>query len=212
VCVMDWGNVPDWVSAIASCGLLITAIIAAFIGFKNLKSWRAETIGRRKAELAEQVLAAIYEVKEVFIFVRSSFILEGEGQSRQPELNESEKVKAIRDRYVIPIERLRREKAVFARLQSQGYALQAMFGAESIEPLRIIREVRGSIESAADVLIQTAIFEDVPKNTFKDKDELLAILGWGKRQRPDETDKKIDKAVQDMEAICRPILSGAVPS
>ncbi len=56
---MKWVDVAEAVKAIAPVFTAGAACFGAYIGYRGLERWRAETIGKRKAELAEEVLAWI---------------------------------------------------------------------------------------------------------------------------------------------------------
>ena len=118
---MNWADVGEVIKAVAPVFTAGAACTGAWIAYRGLEKWRAETIGKRKAELAEQALASMYEVRDVFQWARTRVIFPGEGETRSPEEDEPEKIKARRNRYSVPIERLHQDKELFARLQSQRY-------------------------------------------------------------------------------------------
>jgi len=152
---MDWGSVPDWLTAIASIGLASAAIFAAQQGIKNLNAWRTEAIGKRKAELAEQALTTVYEARDVFRFVRTPVLFLGEEEAAKPETIKSGETKTVSSRYSVSIQRIQREKELFARLQTQRYSFAAIFGAAATKPFDDIADVQISIVTAATTLIQT---------------------------------------------------------
>ena len=207
---MGWGSVSDWVTAIANAGLAGAAIFAARVGIQSLNAWQKETIGKRKAELAEQALVCIYEVRDVLKFVRIPATLSGEGESRQSDEPESEKVSGARMSYSIPIARLQREKELFAKLQSLRYSFAALFGSSSAQAFDDIREIQIKIFTAASTLAMAPQI-GVTGQSDASITELRNPLGWCSGERPDVIDKKIEGAVEALEAICRPILSEPPP-
>lgn len=48
----------------------LSAVVAGWAGIRGLNAWRAETVGRRKTELAEEVLAQFYRARDVLTWVR----------------------------------------------------------------------------------------------------------------------------------------------
>jgi hypothetical protein len=164
---------------------------------------------KRKTELAEQGLTAFYEASRVLDSVRSRGILGSEGSSRTPEASETKTQQEKRNTFFIPIERLTREKALFARLHSLRYAFAAHFGVAGTEPFDAITGVENEIISIASVLIQMTHDDYVGDLYDRSARPLLDSLGWGVTERPDDMDRKIEKAVQDIEKLCRPVLSGA---
>lgn len=100
---------------------------------------------KRKTELAEQGLTAFYEARDVFLWVRSPGIFAAEGTSRTPAPEETPTQQENRNTYFIPIERLTREKTLFAKIQTLRYAFAAHFGDSAIEPFNAISGVRTQI-------------------------------------------------------------------
>ena len=157
---------------------------------------------KRRVELAERALIAFYEARDVFTFVRSRGIFGGEGSSRQSSEAEGEAQKRKRDNYFVPIERLTREKELFARLQSLRYAFAANFGIATTEPFKAVWDAHNRIASSASVLIQLTFDGDDDR---AGNEALFNAIGWGPAARPDEVDRMIEKAVTEIEAVCRPV-------
>jgi hypothetical protein len=200
----------DLAKAIPSVVTAITAIVGVVIGARGLTRWREELIGKRKAELAEQALIAFYEARDVFMWVRSRGIFGGEGGSRAPEDGESKTQQEKRNTYFIPIERLTREKELFARIQSLRYAFAAHFGEATSESFKAIWDVHNDIGSSASVLIHITHDDNDHVGAFQDSAAaLLKTIGWGTADRPDDIDRKIDKAIQGIEKVCRTVLTGS---
>jgi hypothetical protein len=198
--------------AVPSVVTAITAIVGVVIAARGLTRWREELIGKRKTELAEQALIAFYEARDVFLWVRSRGIFGGEGGSRTPADGESKTQQEKRNTYFIPIERLTREKELFARIQSLRYAFAAHFGEAVGGAFQAIWDIHNDIGSSASVLIHITHDDSDHVGAFQDSAEpLLKTIGWGPADRPDDIDRKIDRAVQEIEKVCRPVLTGSSP-
>ena len=200
-------STPAWVDLIKiapSVVTAITAIVGVCVAKAGLNRWHTETIGKRKADLAEQALVAFYETRDVFRWVRVTGGFGGEGNSRSPISGESDAERDRRNSYFVPIERLTADKALFARLQTLKYAFVTHFGSESRAPFDAMKEVHDTITTAVGVLMQISA-DDWPRSGT-DRVPLLNDLGRGAARRPDDIDRKIEKAVEDIEAICRPVL------
>lgn len=139
----------------------------------------------------------------MFAWVRTPGGFGGEGSSRTPDAGESATEKEKRNTYFVPIERLNCEKELFAKLQSLRYSFAAYFGEAAIEPFISMWSVHTNISSSASTLIQYAEDDERPF-----AEPLLNRLGWGAGPRPDDIDRTIEKAVIDIEAVCRPVLTG----
>jgi hypothetical protein len=61
---MSWSDIGEFIKAVAPMFTAVAACTGAWIGWCGLKKWRAETIGKRKAELAEDVIADFYEARK----------------------------------------------------------------------------------------------------------------------------------------------------
>lgn len=202
---MCWAEIGEITKAIAPVFTAGAACAGAYIGYRGLEKWRAETIGKRRHELAEQALISFYEVRDIFTWVRSRGIFGGEGQTRTATGSETAEQKDRRNTYFIPIERLNREKAVFARLQTLRYAFAAHFGDDAVKPFANVMEAHQTISASASTLIQlTSDSQD--RASEQSLIPLRDALGWGPGQRPDDIDKKIAEAVSAIEALCKPVL------
>lgn len=112
----------------------------------------------------------------------------------------------MRNVYFIPIERLVREKELFAKMHAQCFEFSAYFGKQNISPFETIVRIHNSIIGNAQLLIHMAP-HDVA-DVGHSRQELMKRQGWGAAERPDETDMEIDTAVTKVEEICEPILEG----
>ena len=186
-------------------GLIVSAAgVFALLGFNE---WRRQLIGKRKVELAEQALISCYEVRDVFRWTRSRGIFRGEGDSREPTGSESDAVKRKRDAYFVPIERMTREKELFAKLNAHRYAFGAYFGTDAMKPFENIVALRQDILVSAQILMDMATDDDGDIRSGDDSTmDLRNTLGCGTRKRPDEIDDKLEAAISEIERLCKPIL------
>lgn len=202
----------DQVAPLVQAGMVLvtglTAVITGVVAVRGLNAWRQQLIGKRRAELAEQVLVNFYAARDALKLARVRGFGSEEGESRKAVEDEDEQVKIMRNVYYIPIERLMKERAVFANLQAQRYTFSAYFGNSTITPFDRILEKHNFIFSTAEVLIRAAQYDRAQGGVAAAQDKLLDDLGWGKRQRPDDIDRAIDAAVLEIEAICKPVLQG----
>jgi len=169
---------------------------------------KALAIWRRRYDLAEQVLAAAYEARDALIWARGLGVFSGEGESRKATEPESDKVREARNSAFVPIERLARNTKAFATLQTLQDSMAAHFGPESSKPISSIIEIHHDITSTASVLIQMT---EADEDHFSRQQNLpfrTKLCG----ERPDETDRKLDAAIEQLEAICKPVLSEKAPA
>jgi hypothetical protein len=51
---------------------MVMVVIAGLLAIYSLNLWRRQIVGKRKAEIAEQVLISFYSARDVFEWVRTS--------------------------------------------------------------------------------------------------------------------------------------------
>jgi len=197
-----------WWDQIAPLVQAVMVLITGYVALRGLTTWRQQMVGKRKAEIAEQVLVNFYAVRDVFQWVRTSSFGASEGETRQPSEPELDQVARMRNVYYIPIERLNREKELFAKLRAQRHEFTAYFGKNNITPFETIFKIHHDTVVNSQLLVRMAQYDAILQPVMNARDEMLNRLGWGKAERPDETDKAIDAAVSKIEELCRPILEG----
>ncbi|MEQ6121974.1 hypothetical protein [Reichenbachiella sp. MALMAid0571] len=100
---------------------------ASIVGIYGINSWRKETRWKRKYELAEEVLALVYEAKEDIAMIRHSFSGVGEGRTRKRGKHESDEEREIRDYAYVTVERTNNVNETFSKLQSLKFRFAAVF-------------------------------------------------------------------------------------
>jgi hypothetical protein len=73
----------------------------------------------------------------------------------------------------------------------------------------VVNSVYHEIVASAEILMQMATANPTPQYRESEM-PLRNSLGWGVRKRPDEIDERIEKALKDIEAKCRPVLADRV--
>jgi hypothetical protein len=166
---------------------------------------RAMADWKRRTELAEQVLADFYKANDLFSSARSPFALAGEGASRKRDEHETESQASHRDAIYAPFERLQKNIDFFSDLHARRYRFRALFGSAAAEPFLAFVGAYNEIAIATSALLSN----QGPLNEELQTKYEVAI-GWTIPEK-DHVKQKLDKAVSDMEAICRPVLE-VVPS
>jgi hypothetical protein len=118
----------------------------------GVKTWRNEYIGKRKIELAEEVLALFYEAQDVISYIRNPFGYVGEGSTRKSDPKESPEEKQIYDRAYVVFERYNRRQELFNKIKSLRYRYMAQFGKDSIKPFDGLNKIINDIFLAANML------------------------------------------------------------
>ena len=210
---MNASSLPLWVDPLVDllkAGPSIVTAVVAVCGLKiakaGLSKWRSETIGKRKADVAEQVLAGFYEARDIIAHARSPMGWGDEGNTRTPAANETETDKSLLNSYFRTVERLNKKNEFFAHLAARRYSFIALFGADAAKPFDEIFSIRQSVVLAVHMLSQThmqtrgRLRERAPAES-----EWESTIGWGVTD-DDKIAHRIDKAVEAMETACRPAI------
>ncbi len=112
----------------------LSVIIAAIAVILGVGAWQREYVGKRKIELAEEVLALFYEARDAISYIRNIFGFVGEGNTRKADPNESPEDKKIHDDAYVVFERYNKHQEPFNKLYSMRYRYMARFGKDSAKP------------------------------------------------------------------------------
>lgn len=196
-----WKETADIIQSMFVC---LTAIVALL----GVNEWRRQTLGKRKIELAEQVLASFYEARDLFVWVRSPAAFGGEGETRQAD-GEEENVRRRRNTYFVPIERMQKHGELFAKLQSQRYSFMALFGADAVKPFDELRQVQVRISVSAQTLIgmvgnRYAQQQNQPLIERCESDIWEGM--YEAREQEDPLKASMIHIINLIEGLCRPVL------
>ena len=106
----------------------ISIFLACFAVMSGIDAWKREFIGKRKIEIAENMLASFYKVRDAISFIRNSWAIQDEGKSRKKGESEDPKVSEILDRAYVVYERYEKQKEVFIEFNVMKYKFMAFFG------------------------------------------------------------------------------------
>jgi hypothetical protein len=182
----------------------ITAIIGVTIAARGLDRWRAEAIGRRKLELAEDVLADFYEARDIINAARSPGSFSYEGGTRQKADWESEDDTRILNSYFATAERLNNKAEFFAQLHARRYRFIARFGKNAAKPYDDLHKIYAEIAVAVRMLLSTHRHRSegtLPKGRRKWEETI-----WQDWADDDPIPRRIDQIVETIEATCRPVI------
>lgn len=105
-------------------------IIASGVAIWGINSWRRESKWKRKYELAEEVLANMYESHQAIKIIRSPVGFGIEGSSRTKNGNETPQETAIYNQAHVSRERFERNKKSLEKLHSLKFRFIALYGKE----------------------------------------------------------------------------------
>jgi len=177
----------------------IAVISASAAAIYGIFAWKKEFQGKRKIELAEEVLVLFYEAKDAIRAIRCPLSHQGEGAMRESQ-------QAIDS--VIIYERYEKRQGIFNKLGSKRYQFKARFGTEKDKPFEELNDIIIDILNAADGLSMTqnrSVNNDNSKNK-KDWQKHMSVIYLF---MPDDTiTPRVNKVISDIEAICKPIIMG----
>ncbi|MGD0389668.1 MAG: hypothetical protein ABSC42_12010, partial [Tepidisphaeraceae bacterium] len=78
-------DLESWISVAGSCATLIATVVGTSLAIVGFITWRREHVAKRRAELAEETLARIYEAKEAIEYIRAYYCLPHELSARKAE-------------------------------------------------------------------------------------------------------------------------------
>jgi len=187
---------------------LITACLAIYA----VSAWRRDFLGRRRIELAEEVLSLFYKARDVILAIRSPGSFGEETQDRKPEPGENDDQRRARDLSFLFGHRYNQHIDLFSKIQATRYQFMARFGTGSVQPFNDIHAVIVQLLVAARTLYSLTQFLQTGLTTqstldgvAKCKADLFGVV------EPDPIRVKVDKIISDIEAITLPIITARDP-
>jgi hypothetical protein len=198
------------IASLINCLAAVTVAGAAIYG---INTWRREFIGKRKIELAGDILALFYEAKNAIAAIRSGWQMQGEGTTRKAAENETTREKELKDRAYVVFERFKRNQGVFNKLYSLKFQFMAQFGQDSGKPFEEIKHIINTILVHAQALPELwaeqglsshpsqAQKRNEPKQQALEKQikEYESSIWWTGKNDPIDT--QVDKIISDIEQI-----------
>lgn len=197
----------DAVKILESIAVIFASLIASGTVIYGVKAWRREYIGKRKIELAEEVLALFYEARDVISYIRNPFSFGGEGSTRNAAPNESPEEKQINDNAFVVFERYNKRQDLFNKLYSMRYRYMAQFGENSAKPFDELRKIVNEIFSSSRRL--SHYWKQQGRRQWKSDAEFKKHLNemqkheavfWEKSSDEDPIIPRVDKVISDIEA------------
>ncbi|MCC6889908.1 MAG: hypothetical protein IT536_15365 [Hyphomicrobiales bacterium] len=197
---MTWAEAGELVKVLGAVATACAAWFAASIAYKGLEKWRSETTGKRRADLAANVLAATYQMEEVLRQAREPFVMVHEMVER-PGVPDHLATNAD----YAPEARLLEHQEFFARFRTLRHEYAAVFGREAAKAIDALWRVRLDINHAVFFMIQNK--ELKREGDEEDKKLWKEQYYTAFRHHKEDEDvvlKRIKDAVAEVEAACRP--------
>ncbi|MFH4968760.1 hypothetical protein V8G61_11210 [Gaetbulibacter sp. M240] len=186
-----------------SVGIIIASIVAVW----GINSWRREAKWKRKYELAEEVLANMYEAHHAIRIIRSPIGFGNEGSSRSKNDNETPQQTEIYNQAYVARERFERNKKPLEKLHALKYRFIALYGKEYEKHFDKFSQTVHKIFFASDQIARVKLGEYGNEQELKSKImiESRADL-YGSIKFDDNIEKELGVAVNAIEQKCRAII------
>ena len=135
---------------------VIAVVVTAFFASKSLNAWRQQEVGKRKIEIAEEILVAAYKARANLHMVRDRVQWAGEGDSRPKQEGESESDAEWRRTAFVTLERSRRLTDDFAHFEKTKVLAQVHFADELVNALEAMIRAQNEVTFAARLMAWTS--------------------------------------------------------
>ena len=196
----------------------VSIVIASWTAIYGISAWKRETVGKRRIELAEEVLSLFYRARRAIAQMRGVLLFASEASDRQADPDETEGEKAAMDAAYIRRKRFDAEKEVFERLFAIRFRFMAVLGTECEEWFVGIDHVVTKVLSAADQLAACEIENSrhqynplVKERNEKYVTESLKVVRRSD-DKSDEVANEVEKIIGNVESRCSAFIRGNGPS
>jgi hypothetical protein len=196
------------IAALVAAG---ATVATAYFASRALSAWRGEVIGRRKVELAEDILAAAHEADEVVKGARSPMAYNGEGASLNlgPEIEEGQRRNA--EAMYAVAERLNAKLDLWAKIEALRYRARAYFGEPVWGALSEILRIRAQVHGASVALARNAL-RAAPQRISQQLQERYEALIWYADDPDEPLQVRVDAAINSLKQSCGPTITEKAPS
>lgn len=197
---------------IAQAAQSFSVVLASLFAIHGFDAWRREHVGKRRIELAEEVLALFYQARDAIESIRSPFGFSGEGESRKPDPKERPEDKEALDRAYVLIERYNHHTELFAKIHALRYRFMAQIGCDAAKPFDELNRVVNELIVAAQRMARfTTLSEWYLRNEEakeKQRQQLLEVhsIYYGMGGGEDPISPRVEKVIVDIEGTCRGII------
>ncbi|MGD0383316.1 MAG: hypothetical protein ABSA77_07350 [Thermoguttaceae bacterium] len=184
----------------------VSIIIASGVAIYGINAWKREYIGKKRLELAEEVLETFFAIKDAIEHVRLPLAWSSEGTTRDKSPNETEEDTNILNQAHIVFERFDKYRETFSRFAALKYHFMVVFGKEQESIFKDIFGIRSDLLSASRMLISDW---KNGKGGMNDTNRIL-IKKWesanrihrGKKDSIQDNIEAVQKKLEEIAASC----------
>lgn len=167
------------------------------------------TLAKRRAEVAEKVLADFYEIRRAFDVIRSPMIWAEEMQSEDGVAEDIISNDGFNVR-----RRMRQYSDLFSRLDATRFAFGALFGHTATDAyMKLVRVHNRVFEAAGDLLRYRGQEEDgnLREHLRKMRRVAFSMTHYDDegQEVADTIKSELDEIIAEIEALCRPALEAS---
>ena len=130
----------------------ISILISIWVAICGIDSWRREHVGKRKIELAEDILASFYEARDVIKYMRCPVSLSHETDNIKRGDKETEEEYQDRRNASIVFKRYNEHVELFNKLHAMRYRFMVQVGKNESKPFDDLRTLINGITLSARCL------------------------------------------------------------
>jgi hypothetical protein len=184
----------------------IAITVASLVAIWGINAWKREFRGKRDMELAEDVLCLFYRAERAIEAIRYPIYDLAQGQSREPEKNETPEQKQARDRAYVVFKKIMEHGDIFDELHKFRFRFMARFGKDKAKQFDDLKRIVDEIWVSAKELARLWERQSPSDEKQRRIKELEGVIwqGWG----TDPIKPRVDQIISDIEKVCRPIIEG----
>jgi hypothetical protein len=195
------GVALDWIVTKSGLVTSLAAATGAIVAILSYRKWHPENIGKRKIELAEEIIADFYQARDVIAWARFPGGWSSEKSSRAVSVEESEDEKNAKDSYFRTVDRLVQRAELFSKIQSKKYRAMAYFGVQAKEPFEDLGKIYAEVLSAAGKLVRHYTSDGTLPKTWSAWEK---TIGWNEEDAgadsPDSVEVRMNAVIQAVES------------
>ena len=182
----------------------VAVVVTAYFASKSLNAWRRQSLGKRRIEVAEEMLVAAYRAQSAIEWIRNPGAFGDEGSSRPRGSSEPDEMTKLRDSYFVPLERIQKQNEELAQFSKVRVLAQVYFGPSAIKPIDEVMKSLRQVALSARMLISTMEQrrgfggEKMARQTERWEGDI-----WGTGDEKDEIANRVKIAMGEIEELCR---------
>lgn len=184
----------------------VAVVIASLVALYGISAWKREHVGKKRIELAEEVLELFYALRDIVRDARNDLQWSGAlAPPRQPHEGETEQEKRIRDHFHANMYQYSLHQETFNRLEAKRHRFMVYFGQEAQQPFTDLARVMGKIRNAIRTtgrLEEHYHRREMPEKQRQYHQEAVEVM-WTHGD-DDEISTDLKRIIAAIEEICRP--------